>query len=46
MKILVTGASGFVGNFLLAALRGAGHAWGNIFLPAVQLWRDKVKRIF
>jgi nucleoside-diphosphate-sugar epimerase len=25
MKILVTGASGFVGNFLLAALRGAGH---------------------
>jgi nucleoside-diphosphate-sugar epimerase len=25
MKILVTGASGFVGNFLLAALRDAGH---------------------
>ena len=25
MKILVTGASGFIGNFLLAALRGAGH---------------------
>ena len=25
MKILVTGASGFVGNFLLPALRGAGH---------------------
>ena len=26
MKILVTGASGFIGNFLLAALRDAGHA--------------------
>jgi nucleoside-diphosphate-sugar epimerase len=25
MKILVTGASGFIGNFLLAALRDAGH---------------------
>jgi nucleoside-diphosphate-sugar epimerase len=25
MKILVSGASGFVGNFLLAALRDAGH---------------------
>jgi nucleoside-diphosphate-sugar epimerase len=25
MKILVTGASGFVGNFLLAALQDAGH---------------------
>jgi nucleoside-diphosphate-sugar epimerase len=25
MKILVTGASGFVGNFLLAALLDAGH---------------------
>ena len=25
MKVLVTGASGFIGNFLLAALRDAGH---------------------
>ena len=25
MKILATGASGFIGNFLLAALRDAGH---------------------
>ena len=25
MKILVTGASGFVGNFLLAALQDASH---------------------
>ena len=28
MKILVTGASGFIGNFLLAALRDAGREVG------------------
>lgn len=51
MKILVTGASGFVGNFLLAALRDAGHEVraasrsrveqrGIDFLPAPELGPD------
>ena len=51
MKILVTGASGFVGNFLLAALRDAGHEvraasrsrveqQGVDFVPAPELGPD------
>jgi len=51
MKILVTGASGFIGNFLLTALRDAGHEvraasrsrveqQGIDFVPAPELGPD------
>jgi nucleoside-diphosphate-sugar epimerase len=38
MKILVTGASGFVGNFLLAALRDAGHEVRAASRSRIERW--------
>jgi nucleoside-diphosphate-sugar epimerase len=38
MKILVTGASGFIGNFFLAALRDAGHEVRAASRSRIERW--------
>jgi nucleoside-diphosphate-sugar epimerase len=48
MIILVTGASGFIGNFLLAALRNAGHEarGGSYALRESRVTRSHKVKIF